>query len=209
MSLRNGLSYFYHGLRVARPLLLVSVTQHKICIGMHLLHIILCLQCWAFFSSMLARHLSISWLILMQATQLLLLLAVPKVSITITSVFFRNIICARAKKKTTKKNFRPMRDVKMLDVKTCYDKLWHNHMHDIPQNCKDFCGFNLEQLDSACQQLYINTYIFDYEITSRGCNGSPVCLSWHSKFVESDIRLNMLRYEGHLMFIKELKSLFK
>ena len=46
-------------------------------------------------------------------------------------------------------------------------------------------------------------------MTEGGFKGSPGCLNWQSEFVEGGIRINMLRYENHLMFIKDIKCLFK
>ena len=58
-------------------------------------------------------------------------------------------------------------------------------MPELPANCKDFRGFDLNQLDTACQKLKMNGYIFDCELTDEGRNGSAGCLSWRSKFVDS------------------------
>ena len=96
----------------------------------------------------------------------------------------------------------------MSDAKTCYDDLCHNHISELRQNCKDFPGFNLEQLDKACWQLNINAFIFDYEITNGVCDSHPGYLSCRSKFAEGGIQLNMLSYKDPFMFIKLLKALF-
>ena len=41
-------------------------------------------------------------------------------------------------------------------------------MRVLPHNCKDFAGFNLDQLDNAFRQLNFNAYIFDCELTNGG-----------------------------------------
>ena len=55
----------------------------------------------------------------------------------------------------------------------------------------------------------IDAYIFDCEITVDGFERHPGCLAWHSDFVEGGTRINMLRYKKHLMFIKDIKTVFK
>ena len=59
------------------------------------------------------------------------------------------------------------------------------------------------------KRFKINGYIFDRKLNDAGTVGSPGCLQWRSKHVEAGLRLNMLRFERHLMFIKKIKSLFE
>ena len=122
-------------------------------------------------------------------------------------MFFSERHLCTHNEKNYQKKFNPQKDVKMSDVKTCYDDLRHKHTCELPQNRKDFAGFNFEQLDKAYQLLNISAYIFDCKITN--VTGRARCLSWCSEFVEGGIRLSMLRYKDHLTFIKELKALFK
>ena len=79
----------------------------------------------------------------------------------------------------------------------------------LPVDPKRFFGFDKTELNKVCRFLNVNAYIFDCEVTDGGSKGSPGCLNWRSEFVEGGIRINMLRYENHLMFIKDLKCLFK
>ena len=65
------------------------------------------------------------------------------------------------------------------------------------------------QLNKACQHLKINGFIFDCEVTADGAEGCLVCLSWRRSFAEGGTWINMLRYDGHLMFIKEIKTFFQ
>ena len=60
----------------------------------------------------------------------------------------------------------------------------------------------------ACQHLKVNGYIFDCELTADGVEGRLGSLSWRSEFVEGGLRINMVRYEGHLMHIKDIKTFF-
>ena len=82
-------------------------------------------------------------------------------------------------------------------------------MPEMPANSKHFRGFNTEQLNKVCQHLKINRFIFDCKTTARGFEEHPGCLAWCSNFVEGGTRINMLRYKKHLMFIKDIKTLFK
>ena len=83
-------------------------------------------------------------------------------------------------------------------------------MPEIPNNCKDFGGFILEQLEMACLKIKINGYIFICELTDEGQPKHAGCLKWYNIFfVYGWTQLNMLRDENHLMFIKELKPLYK
>ena len=70
-------------------------------------------------------------------------------------------------------------------------------MPQIPTNSKGFHGFNLVQLNKACQHLNINGFIFDCEVTMGGYEGQPGCLKWRSDFVEGGMRINVLHYDGH------------
>ena len=83
------------------------------------------------------------------------------------------------------------------------------NMPELPLNAKAFRGFDLTQSNIACQHFKINGFIFDWEISADGFNGKPGCLNWRSDFVEGGTRINMLRYESHLMYIKNIKCLFK
>ena len=123
-----------------------------------------------------------------------------------TYVFFRNVICACELPKLPKK-FQP-KCIKAADVKRLYAEL-RSRMPELPANSKGFRGFNLMQLNKACQHLKVNGYIFDCEVTANGVEGHPGCLNWCSDFVEGSTRINMLCYEGHLMFIKDIKTFFK
>ena len=71
--------------------------------------------------------------------------------------FFCNVICAKEMKKIPL-NFKPQK-IKQADVKILYDTL-RTSMPELPYNCKHFQGFNDSQLDTACQKLKINGYIF-------------------------------------------------
>ena len=82
-------------------------------------------------------------------------------------------------------------------------------MPELPANSKHFHGFNTDQLNKVCQYLKINGFIFDSEITADSFEGHPGCLAWCSDFVEAGTRINMLRYKKYLMFIKDMKTLFK
>ena len=62
-------------------------------------------------------------------------------------------------------------------------------MPELPVISKDFRGFNLQQLNIACQHLKINGFIFDCEVTADGFNGKPGCLSWRSEYVEGVFEL--------------------
>ena len=98
--------------------------------------------------------------------------------------------------------------IKQADVKILYDTLGTS-MPVLHYDCKHFWCFNASQLDTACQNLKINGYIFDCELTNKGRQGKDGCLSWRSKYVEGGIRLNMLQYNDHLIYIKNLNTLFK
>ena len=105
------------------------------------------------------------------------------------------------------KNFRPQM-IKAADIKALYTEL-RFYMPELPVNSKDFRGFNLQQLNTACQHLKINGFIFDCEVSTDGFNGKPGCLAWRSENVESGLRVNILRYKDHLMYIKNINALFK
>ena len=79
----------------------------------------------------------------------------------------------------------------------------------MPVDPNRFYGFDETELNKACRFLKVIAYIFDWEVTDGWFKGSPGCLNWRSTFVEGGIRINMLRYEKHLMFIKDIKCLFK
>ena len=96
----------------------------------------------------------------------------------------------------------------MGDVKKLYADLRVN-MPDLRLDSKQFRGFDKSDLNRACRYLKVNAYIFDCELSDGGNKGSPACLNWRSDFIEGGIRINMLEYENHLMFIKDLKCLFK
>ena len=91
------------------------------------------------------------------------------------------MICARDRAKKPK-NF-VARNIKTTDVKTLYAEL-QTKMSELPLNSKDFCGFRLHQLNTACRHLNVNAFIFDCELTDGGFKGSPGCLQWRSDFVE-------------------------
>ena len=120
--------------------------------------------------------------------------------------FFRNVICTHELAKMPKK-FKP-KCIKAATVKELYAEL-QVRMPELPVNTKDFRGFNLMQLNKACQHLKINGYIFDCDVTTDGVKGRPGCLQWRINFVEGGTQINMLHYEGHLMFIKEINTFFK
>ena len=109
--------------------------------------------------------------------------------------------------KESAKNFKPTM-IKMGDVKKLYADLRVN-MPDLPLDSKQFCGFDKSDLNRAYRYLNVNAYIFDCELSDGGNKGSLACLNWRSDFIEGGIRINMLEYENHLMFIKDLKCLFK
>ena len=88
-------------------------------------------------------------------------------------------------------NFKP-KNIKKADVKNLYVTL-RTSMPELPFTCKHFRDFDLNQLDTACQKLKINVYILDCKFTNEGQSGKAGCLSWHSKFVEGGLHLNMLR----------------
>ena len=46
--------------------------------------------------------------------------------------------------------------------------LQFNCTPELPQNCKDFQGFNLEQLDRVCSHFKISGFIFDCEVDVIG-----------------------------------------
>ena len=116
--------------------------------------------------------------------------------------FFRNVICA----KSTDKKFKPQK-IKMDDVKALYATLREN-MPELPLASKQFRGFDRESLNKACGYLKVNAYIFNCDLSNGGINGAPGCLDWRSDVIEDGIRINMLEYENHLMYIKDLKCLF-
>ena len=96
----------------------------------------------------------------------------------------------------------------MGDVKTLYTTLRVN-MPELLLDSKQFCGFDRANLNRACHFLNINTYILDCALSDARNTGSLACLNWRSDFIEGGIRINMLEYQNHLMFIKDLKCLFK
>ena len=96
--------------------------------------------------------------------------------------FFQNVVCALEMKNLPLK-FRP-KDIKLSDVKNDYATLRNSCMSELPKICKDFRGFDLQQLDMACQKFEINAYISDCEVTNEGQEGSDGCLNWCNKFVE-------------------------
>ena len=100
-------------------------------------------------------------------------------------------------------------------LKTLYNNL-RTSIPEIPFNCKDFQGFNASQLNTACQILKINGYIFVCELTDGATKAASIgkwlpqfgCLNLGSEFVEGGLHLNMLCFNDHLIYIKNLKSLF-
>ena len=82
-------------------------------------------------------------------------------------------------------------------------------MQVLPENCNDFQGFNSEQLEQACQHLKINAYIFQCRLDATRKKAKSAVLIWQSRFVDGWPRLNRVKHNGHLMYIKKLKSLFK
>ena len=73
------------------------------------------------------------------------------------------------------RNFRPT-CIKDADVKILYMEL-RKHIPELPANLKHFRGFNLVQLNKACQHLKINGFIFNCEMTTGENEGRPGCLS--------------------------------
>ena len=63
-------------------------------------------------------------------------------------------------------------------------------MPKLPVNAKGFRGFNVMQLNKACQHLKISSYIFYCETTTNGVEGCPGCLNWRSDFVEGGTWIN-------------------
>ena len=89
-------------------------------------------------------------------------------------MFFPKCDCAREIAKKPK-HFRP-RYIKAADGKALYAEL-QTYMPVLPPNAKDFRGFDLQQLNTACQHLKINGFIFDCEVSANGFNGKPGCLN--------------------------------
>ena len=85
--------------------------------------------------------------------------------------FFRNVICSRELAKLPKK-IRPQK-IKAADVKTLHSEL-RSRMPELSINSKDFRGFNLTQLNIACQRLKVNGYIFDCDLTADGVEGRVI-----------------------------------
>ena len=105
------------------------------------------------------------------------------------------------------KNFRP-KLIKLVDVNTLYSEL-RVHMCELPLSSKVFGSFDLTRLNEACQHLNVNAYILDCELTANGDAGTPGCLRWRSQHIAGGIRVNMFWFEQHLMFINNIKLLFK
>ena len=73
--------------------------------------------------------------------------------------------------------------IKSADVKLLYVML-QVRMPELPANSRHFRGFITEQLNKACQNLKINGFLLDCEITADGFEEHPGCLAWRSNFVE-------------------------
>ena len=69
--------------------------------------------------------------------------------------------------------------------------------------------FFFTQIDQACQLLKISAFIYEYDVDVTRKKGNAAGLTWRSLQFEGNLHLNMLMYNGHLMYIKKLKVLFK
>ena len=93
-------------------------------------------------------------------------------------------------------------------MENLYDELREKCFPDLPEDYLNFeTGFSREQINKACVVLKINAFI--YECVIMDGIGKTAGLLWKSTQAEGNVRLNMVEHEGHLMFIKKIKSLFK
>ena len=99
--------------------------------------------------------------------------------------FIRNVIYAR--NLIENPGLKPLHYLKETDVYFLYAELHENCFPDLPEHPHDFPDFSFDQLETACNYLKINGFIYEWNVFNKG---KAAELLWQSHLFDNYLCLN-------------------